>query len=490
MSAAAETRSRLVPSAYNFFVPTREGPLLFNSASGSVLALEGADGERVAALLCAAPPHDLALAEVLPHDALADLHAGGFLVAADSDELATIRERYRNARAETPVVLTITTTIDCNLGCYYCYENRSPDALSAPDVAAIVSLAAERLRGRKRLHVDWYGGEPLMNVEFIEAASSALQSFCASRDVRYGASVISNGTCWPEDVGGFVTRHKLTQVQISFDGLRSNHDRRRRYRAGYAPSPGASSFDRAVALVDRLVDHVRVDVRFNIDRGNQADLLPFLDFAKSRGWFGARHPVTFQPARLSAYPERSSFVRRRELSVSEYDALRAGVRRAARGAFAVDESEAPEGFPRPRTSVCAALARDSVVVGADRKLYRCGLQVSEPHRSVGDLGPARRSVALPLFGGDDASWWDGFDPTTRPRCRCCSFLPVCWGGCPKKHLEGDSHALVEQGAYWRQNLARLVGTGVGRSPVEGFEYSEHDQFRYGMPDATVSCAGS
>ena len=53
------------------------------------------------------------------------LHSG-FLLGPDVDEVATVRQRYWAARRNAPVVLLITTTMDCNLGCYYCYESRSP----------------------------------------------------------------------------------------------------------------------------------------------------------------------------------------------------------------------------------------------------------------------------------------------------------------------------------------------------------------------------
>lgn len=81
------------------------------------------------------------------------------------------------------------------------------------------------------------------------------------------AAELSDGTHWPDDVGSFVARHRIRQVQISFDGLKINHDRRRRYRPAYRPAEGASSFDRAVRLVDRLLQHTRVDIRYNADCG-------------------------------------------------------------------------------------------------------------------------------------------------------------------------------------------------------------------------------
>lgn len=469
-----------VSSRYNFCVPLGELALMYNANTGAVLRFDGRDAVALARALCAKPC-------VVPDDCVSpavfeQLVADGFCVPEDHDELAEIRDRYWQARARTPIVLTITTTMDCNLGCYYCYEERSNHQLGLYDVHSIVELADERLtRSRKRsLHVDWYGGEPLMNFGFMEAASEALQELCRVKRVRYSSSVISNGTCWPEEVGSFIQRHKIRQVQISFDGLRTNHDRRRRYRKGYALDGETSSFDRAVRLVDALLDHVRVDLHFNIDASNCGDAADFVRFARSRGWFARRFPAVVQPARLASYSERSRFMRKIELSLEVYNAVRAEVRREVAGEARVEESEAPDGLPYPKTSVCAALARNSVVVGADRRLYRCALQVNESYRSVGRL-KATTPSRLPILGSpashSDEQWWSAFDPTALPTCSRCSFLPICWGGCPKKHLERDVHAIAEQGAYWRANLARLIAGGVGEEAPQAFAFQEQDQFR-------------
>ena len=224
-----------------------------------------------------------------------------------------------------------------------------------------------------------------MNLPFLEAASDALQSLYRERGIKYRASVISNGTCWPDEVGPFVARHSINQIQISFDGLRHNHNKRRHYRKGYAESEDDSSFDKAVSLVDRLLEHVHVDIRMNIDRGNSEDITPFIRFARDRGWFSKPFKAKVQPARLAAYTSHSGFMRNHQLSDEEYNVLRELVRREVNGDTEVEEGEAPDGYPYPRTTVCAALADDSVVIGADKRHYRRGLQVAEPARSVGQL---------------------------------------------------------------------------------------------------------
>jgi len=476
------TQPVLITSRYNFHVPVDDGALLYNSNTGAVLRLGGRDALPLSRALSGnliEVPEDS-----LPGETYAQLLTGGFIIPREKDALAEIRDRFHQARRSTPIVLTITTTADCNLGCYYCYEKRTEDRLELQDVRGVVALAEERVKrsGKRSLHVDWYGGEPLMNLEFLEAASLALQSMCERGNVGYSASVISNGTRWPDDVGDFVRRHKIRQAQISFDGLREHHDRRRHYRKGYATEPAPSSFDQAVQLVDRLLDHVRVDVRINIDRANRGDVIPFIRMARSRGWFGRRHKAVIQPARLASYSERSSFMRDVELSLDEFDAIRALVRGEAGIEISVEESEAPDGFPFPKTSVCAALAADSVVVGADGRHYRCGLQVTESHRAVGRLARETPKKSLPVLNPPalsqlDESWWESFDPTMLPTCSRCSFLPICWGGCPKKHLEHDEHAVREQSAYWRKNLPRLIAEGVGATTPSGFVYGEQEQFR-------------
>jgi uncharacterized protein len=467
---APPTALRTVISRYNFHIPVSEGELLYNADTGAVLHLRGNDAAEFARTLSSSA---VEIAEdAMGPQLVASLLEGGFLVPSGTDEIVSIRDRFAKARGYTPLVLTLTTTMECNLGCFYCYEQRSPERLELSDIPALVQTTREKLRTHptKSLHVDWYGGEPLLNIGFIETASPALQAMCRSEGAAYHASVISNGTAWPDDAAGFVERHQIRQVQLSFDGLAENHNRRRRFRSGYQTSD-ETSFELIIALVDRLLDCVRVDLRFNMDRHNQADLLPFVEFARSRGWFSRRFPAVMQPARLASYSERSAFMREREMPLEQYDNLRRSLAAVGTGDVRIEEAEVPDGFPYPKTYVCAALATQSFVVGADGLQYRCGLQVGEKARAVGSMKQPTGEHY------EDRQWWEQFDPTTLPSCSRCSFLPICWGGCPKKHLERDEHALNEQSVYWRTNLPRLVASRFGFAAEAGFSYTEADQFR-------------
>lgn len=168
--------------------------------------------------------------------------------------------------------------------------------------------------------------------------------------------------------------------------MQANHDRRRRYRSGHREPDNPSSFQRSAALVDSLLLHTRVDIRFNADHGNAGDLPDFIRFASARGWFDAPFRCVVVVAKLSAYSDRSAFLRPHELDLKQFDELQR-IAREMLPPGSQDDQDLVAGLPHPRTSVCGALAPDSAVVGADGLEYRCGLQVGERHRAVGSLRP-------------------------------------------------------------------------------------------------------
>ena len=62
----------------------------------------------------------------------------GYIINADKDELATIRiERARNRHRGSSLNLTIAPTMDCNMCCPYCYENKSQAVMTDETPRAI-----------------------------------------------------------------------------------------------------------------------------------------------------------------------------------------------------------------------------------------------------------------------------------------------------------------------------------------------------------------
>ena len=345
------------------------------------------------------------------------------------------------------------------------------------DIGAIVELTREKLLkgGHRSLHVDWYGGEPLLNIEFIEVCSFALQNLCKSLDIVFHASMISNGTRWPSDPVDFVSRHKLRQVQISFDGVGKSHSKVRRLRKGYGKPNEKTTFESTFEIVGKLLDAVRVDVRYNVSPTSVKEIDEFIELVHNADWFNKAYPCVIQPARVSMYSEKSAFIRAHELSASEFEVVLERFRDLTHRPGSVQVGWFEDGV-NPKSSVCAALAESSVVIGAEKNIYRCGLQVGETKRAVSKLNDSNDSQ-LSVDGFPDQKFWEDFDPTIQDSCSECTFLPICWGGCPKKHLEKDLHALEETSQYYRKNLGSRVASEANVTAPLGFEFLQRDQFK-------------
>lgn len=455
---------RFSTSRYNFCLPIEGGYLLYNARTGAAIRYGIAAGD-VLQTLCAYP--SLLQADDFGDSTRGHLLRGGFLVPEGFDELAAIRAAYCHAREEAPVIVTLTTTNDCNLGCYYCFQKRDTLQLQEERVDQIVGHIRQIFAGSKKrtLHVDWYGGEPMLNRPFIERASMAIQALCSELGVSYDASMLTNGTLWPDDSRTFVERHRITRLQVTFDGMAKSHNKTRFHRT----SSNVDQFEAACRLVDQLAPLITVDIRFNLSPQNRPELIEFTRFGLTRGWFEPHHYAQLQIAKLTPYSTEVDFLRKIELTFADFEAARDEVRKVVPQGK-LDRTANLDNYPAPRESVCAAIAQDSIVIGADGNIYNCGLQVTEPFRAV-------RSLSAPGAETGQADFWDTFDPTLAPSCSRCSFLPLCWGSCPKLHLEEDRASLEQQSEYWRAMLPRRLSASMGVKLRAGFALGESDQFR-------------
>lgn len=403
---------------------------------------------------------------------LPDLLRGRFFVKSDENELAHLKDRFEYFQQRDPFLVTITTTMDCNLGCYYCYEDKSKSYLSREGCDAILDWIKEQIRakGHERLYTDWYGGEPMLNQEAIEYFSNQAIEYCDAEGVGYSSAMISNGTLWPDDAKGFVERARIRHVQFTFDGPRQHHDRRRRYVVADERSP--SSFDEIVKTVDRVLRAARIYLRINVDPGSAPDVMSLVEFFKEHGWLERGVRIYPYLAMIGPMTEHCSFLgkskRMRDFS-AEFDTLNNEFQ------LAISRHIDPRGiqhlqyYPMTVKLNCAAVGANSVVFGPDGYMYKCGLDVGQHHLAHDQLPlanevtpPVGLSGDLPTVrrapGRNSAHPWDRYDPFSHERCSECQYLPICLGGCPKTHFEKNDFYLEQQSKYWESNIDTVLRT--------------------------------
>lgn len=102
----------------------------------------------------------------------------------------------------------------CNMNCRYCLQHplvicQLTNKIN-PDVYAFLKECAEELGGKQKLHIQFYGGEPLLYFEAIKEVVKCTKDYC-------WFSVITNGKAVTEEMVAFFNANNMP-ITVSWDG--------------------------------------------------------------------------------------------------------------------------------------------------------------------------------------------------------------------------------------------------------------------------------
>ena len=171
------------PSFYNFYKISDGMVLIYNSASGSCIAI--AEAELSAFMEVSLPQNDVEKLEKL-----------GFYVDDENDEMGhLICRAYNNLENSKKDKYRILTTTACNAKCPYCYEKGVKSYTMTMETAdRVVDFILEKSNGKKVIEIEWFGGEPLLNKNIIAYVSDRIDKLKPA-DMKYEAAIITNGYC-------------------------------------------------------------------------------------------------------------------------------------------------------------------------------------------------------------------------------------------------------------------------------------------------------
>ncbi|QWG14175.1 radical SAM protein [Bradyrhizobium sediminis] len=360
--------------------------------------------------------------ETLPQPLREQLGENKMLVDPTLDEADFMMRRYERMRFSFDMLgLTIAPTIDCNFACVYCYENKRPGRMSRLVEDQIIEYVRRFLPGRKTLSVTWYGGEPLMGKETIYRLSEAFIGIASELGASYQAFMVTNGYLLRADAVDRLRElgHWRT-VQVTLDGDATTHDVKRPSKAG---SP---TFERVVDNLTYAAGQLPMVLRMNVDTLNPDGCHRLLELLAARGLAG-RLRIAFAP--IHPFGQGCHDIAEKEqvkvATNEDFAATEIGLVAHAK-LLGFSTSERLSG---PWLQQCQAVTTHSIVVEPDGSLQRCWLEVGENDKRVGHI-----TRAMDLSDERNLRWLR-FDPTRDDPCRSCNVLPVCFGGCPHRHVE-------------------------------------------------------
>ena len=363
----------------------------------------------------------LSVLEQLPENhPMIDRLAGRGIITR-TDERAVLETMGRAACAlPFGVVLTICPTMNCNFDCPYCFERHRAGKMSREVQDDVVALAERLLDlSGKKLHVVWFGGEPLLAADVIESLSERLMALAEKKGALYTAGIITNGYLLTQKNADMLEKCKVNACQVTIDGLGAAHDATRRL------TNGGATFERIIGNLRNVKIPFDVHIRQNVQESNMAEVAKVREFvlklAKESG-----NMISYSPAPVmgnKATEERGVKVRLlcenncSEISLSQ----EAGRFRVGRGYF------------------CSANGMWSVGIDEEGNLFKCWEIAGNPDYAFGTAHDWDPKDPFNTAADPDkmTMYLNTAQPNGDPECRECVWLPLCAGGCPHRRLLGD-----------------------------------------------------
>ena len=365
----------------------------------------------------------LSIAEELDedHPGLEKLKKFGFIVNFDEKEALNASARIR-CSGSGGVRLTICPTMGCNFDCPYCFENHRAGRMSQETQDAVVTLAQKMMDtyGEKNLSVTWFGGEPLLAPDIIEALTLRLRPMAEARGGHYSAIIITNGYLLNEKNIALLERCDVRIAQVTLDGLGEVHDRTR-HLAG-----GGATFERIVSNLTENKMSFLVKLRHNVYAENLDQVEPLKAYVEKMARESGNN-IHYYTALVSAntvMEERGNLVDRLE---DEERARELTLRQEA------NRYSAKQG------TYCMANHLAAIGIDDMGRLYKCWENVDKPETSFGDVmtwDPVNpiRTAEIP---DNMTRYLNTCCPCPTPECEDCLWLPMCCGGCPRRRLDGE-----------------------------------------------------
>ncbi len=140
---------------------------------------------------------------------------------------------------------------DCNMRCGYCFASQGnfgqdKSLMSAQTGIAAIDFLLKHSGKRRNLEVDFFGGEPLMNIKVVKEIVSYARSKEKAHNKCFRFTITTNGLLLNDDIIDFINR-EMSNVVLSIDGRKEVNDALR------TRADGSGTYDSILPKFNKLV---------------------------------------------------------------------------------------------------------------------------------------------------------------------------------------------------------------------------------------------
>lgn len=343
------------------------------------------------------------------------LYDNGFLVNDDTDETKSFIEKLNQLMNDGSMFeLHINPTLDCNLNCWYCYENHIKGSTISVDNLERITQLIKRISDKpdlKHLYISFFGGEPLLRFEgTIKKIILAAEQVCQKKNISLHYHFTSNGFLISEKISEFF-KNRDVRFQITLDGDEENHNKVRHLKNG------RGTYDKILNGIERLSKagcYITIRINYTIENIYSIDevlrqIITLKNLNHNRTHIDLQR--VWQDSKNKF--DDTSIIKKYETFLKENGILYSCPNKR-------DQS----------LHICYGDKHNYMLINYNGDVYKCTARDFTQENRVGVL-----------TAGGDISWdkekidrWEKAK-LSRSQCLKCPIVPICGGGCRQKCIE-------------------------------------------------------
>lgn len=353
-----------------------------------------------------------------------------FLVEKNADEPAEYLYYYNRIRfgcGAQLLSINFAPSFACNLACPYCFQGQDKDikAMKLEDVDKVIKFAEKRILASlsnhnvpiKQINANMYGGEPLLQKQALIKYCDGMYKLSKKYDCKIRFMMTSNFTLLDEDLLNLIDKYKI-YVQVSIDGTKEEHDKRRIYKSG------KGTYDTIIKNLKKMKERHLEDyvvIRLNVDKNNVKYAESIINNVKAYStdiYFGLLEQYNgFNDCFADNCIGNESVIRARRSNELASILVKYGYR----------------DLPLfGKIDPCAIGGENKFCVDCDLNLFTCELGMKQIELSVGKI-----SDDGDFLPNNNYYKMMNHSPALFQKCMKCKLMPMCAGGCSAKAYLND-----------------------------------------------------
>ena len=423
------------------------GYVVLNGLSGAIELINESLYQAFNRMIDKKNPHEIYIKEnSLPPDILETFIKRGHITTISHElertHLKNIAEVFHEQVKKNTNII-IVPNLDCNYRCVYCFEKplqaklqTTKTKMDQDNVDAVYysidQLASEI--GDISKQITLFGGEPLMssNLDIIQ--------YIVDKGFKKGLNfnAVTNG----HDLHMFMAllgKNKIEGLQITIDGVKSIHDKRR------VSLDGTSSYERIISNTRQAIAEtdVQIAIRVNLDQTNYQAFEALIDDFYKENWLN-NNRISINATIVQQRKDDGTIflshdinIVRAELAdlIKKYSNISIGTEQAINNDTLI--SSLLFGKPyRLRSSFCSASSGMYIFL-PNGNISSCWEALDDEYSHIGTY--SKNGVSLDK---QKTTYKFGRSAAEIPECLDCKYCLVCAGGCAR-HANYNSNDIYK-----------------------------------------------